>query len=192
MKVIITPPGEEATSPVIIRMIMLLPLAKNKRWRWRSWAMLRLKPMLLTLYNLPRQMPDDFEFTYHSKVVKHRETRKTTVHVANDLRTKESIVNIAHSAEAQPTKTVVHITTSEKQNLYDGIRRLGFIHFETENNIEVSFDVLTQADYKLTCCGHDYSYSSGTTEPTRAEWSEEELALNSLINNMAGTPAQTQ
>jgi hypothetical protein len=185
MKVIITPPGEEVKLPVTVRMIMLLPLAKNKRWRWRTWAMHRLKPTLLTLYNLPRQMPDDFEFTYHYKVVKHRETRKTTVHFANDLRTKESIVSIPGSAEARATESVVHITTDEKQNLYEGIRRLGFIHFETENNIEVSFDMFTQTDYKLTCCGRNYSYSSGTTEPTRPEWSEEELALDSLINNVS-------
>jgi len=139
---------------------MMMPMAKYKRWRLREKAIRRVKPLLVGLYNLPKQVPADFEFKYDHQVLKDHEPKRITI-------------------------TTASFSADQRQKLYDAVRRLGFIHFESSDNEEVSFDFMVQTDYKLVCLGREYSYSCSTTEPTRPEWGEEECALSSVINNMA-------
>src|SRR5690349_9319956 len=150
MKVLITPPGKETKYPLFIRVIMLFPMAKYKRRRLRSKAIRRLKPVLLTLYNLPKRMPEDFELTYDCRLSNDRVKKRTTIMFGKDVRKKETLENsIAHPNTETTPETITAFTTAQKQELYAAIRESGFIHFETNNNIEVSYDSMVQTDYRL-------------------------------------------
>src|SRR5690242_6299251 len=122
MKVLITPPGTEVRYPLIIRLVMLLPIAKYRRRRLRSRVIRRLKPLLLTLYNLPGRMPDDFEFTYSYRVLKPKEPERVTITFGKDVLKREEVSN---SKTAAPVVTA--ITIEQRQQDYDAIRDVGFV-----------------------------------------------------------------
>jgi hypothetical protein len=185
MKVIVTPPGEAIRYPLVIRLIMLLPIARYKRRRLRSRALRRLKPLLLTFYNLPKRMPDDFAFTYQHQVHKIKDTSRNTFWFENNTVRKEVAGYSAnHPAMNTNSKNSAAFSAAQRQELYDAIRKAGFIHFETDENVEVSYEVMVHTSYALTIKGREYYYSWSTTEPTRSEWGEEELELDRAINKI--------